>query len=96
LEQRFPDLGQGDARLGRRQLAQQRLLPVQQRLAAAADLGRRRAAGLAHTPHQLDRRRGAHLEAACRLARRSASFNRPNQPAPQVLRQGCRHLSLAA
>jgi hypothetical protein len=87
LDRGIPDLGQRDALAGRRQLAQQLFPPGQQRLAAAAGLGRRRAARLAHAAHQLDRRRRADLEPSRRLARRAALLDRADQPFAQVLRQ---------
>jgi hypothetical protein len=95
-DQLVPDLGQRDARPCRRQLAQQILLAGKQRLAVAADLRRLRAAGRAHAPHQLDRRRRADLEPSRRPAGRTALLDRADQPLAQILGQRCRHHSLAA
>jgi hypothetical protein len=47
------DLGQGDVLTGCK-LAQKSLVRLQDGTAIAADLCRLEAAGLAHTPHQLD------------------------------------------
>ena len=46
---------------------------------------------LAHPPHQLDRRRGAHLEPPCRLADRAATLDRAHDPPAQIHRYRCRH-----
>ncbi len=67
------------------------LVPGQSRRAMATDLRRRSAARLAHPPHQLDRRRGAHLEASRRLADRAAALDRAHDPPAQIHRQRCRH-----
>jgi hypothetical protein len=57
------EFGQGDVRPAADEAANQSDMGLQDRTAMAADLGRSCAAGQAHTAHQLDGRRGAHLEA---------------------------------
>src|SRR3954447_2604086 len=64
---------------------------LQQGAAVAADLPWRGAAGLAHTPHQLDGCRGADLKALSRLPSRTARLNRADNPATQILGQRCCH-----
>jgi hypothetical protein len=54
----------------------------QQWLAVAIDLGRRGAAGFPHPLDQLNRRQGAHLEAARRLSGRTTRLDRPDQLSP--------------
>src|SRR3954468_15605221 len=64
---------------------------LQDRPAMAADLGRGRAAGLAHPLHQLDRRRRTHRKPLRRRASGAPCFNCVRDPLAQILRHRCRH-----
>jgi hypothetical protein len=57
------DLGERDVRPAVDQTAEQAGMGLENGTAMAADLGRRRAAALAHAAHELDDRGWAHLEA---------------------------------
>jgi hypothetical protein len=96
LDKRVSNFGQRDALARGGQLAQQILVPGEQRLAVAADPCRHRAARFAHAAHQLDCRRRADLEPSRRGPRRTAFLDRSHKPPAQILGQGCRHHGLAA
>jgi hypothetical protein len=84
LGQGGPQLRQGDARLGRRQLPQQIRMTVEQGPAVAAELRRGDAARGSYPSHQRDRRRWADLKAARRRPCRAAGLHRPDQALTQV------------
>jgi hypothetical protein len=89
--QRRLDLTQRDPRLAQHKGPQVVRVLLQQETPVASNLRRGRAAGLAHPPHQLDRRRGAHGEAAGRLPDRTATFDSMHDPLTEILGQGRSH-----
>src|SRR4051794_15213956 len=89
--QRRLDLTQGDPRLAQHKGPQVVRVLLQQGTPVASNLRRGRAAGLAHPLHQLDRRRGAHGEAAGRLPDRTATFDSMHDPLTEILGQGRGH-----
>jgi len=68
----------------------------QDRPPVAAKPGRGRAAARTHPPHELHRRRRAHLETQSGLPDRAPLFNRPHDPLAKVMRQRGRHGRLTA
>jgi hypothetical protein len=86
LAQGSLDLSQRNAGLTCHKGAEEIGVGLQHGAAVTANLPRRRAAGLAHPPHQLDRGRGAHIKAHCRLASRRAALNSAHDPTAQIQR----------
>src|SRR3954447_7707168 len=85
------DLTKRDPGLARHDGPQVVRMRLQQRTPVAADLGWRRAAGLAHPLHQLNGRRRADREATGRLPDRTTTFDGPHEPLTEVLGQGSGH-----
>jgi hypothetical protein len=79
-------LGQRDAGPARHKGADEIGGGLQHGTAVTTDLSRRRAAGLAHAPHQLDGRRRTDLETIRRLPRRVPRLDRAYNPAAQIQR----------
>ncbi len=85
------DLCPSDAFVAGHQGTQQLLVPSQQRLAVAANLGRLGASSRPHSPHQPVHRRRTHRKTSRCLTSQTTGFNHLHQPPTQILGQRCRH-----